>query len=242
MTEALPPGEFAKALQQKRMSERRRRWILRGSLTGAVVLLLVGGWLAFFSPVFETRAVVVEGTSLLTVDQVTTAADVEMGVPLLRQDLTAITERVRALTPVREARVSRRAPNTVAVEVTERQVAFQRKREGEWDWIDADGVAFHRTADPQEGVIRVTTSSTDERLLRDVAVVAATIPDALRPEVVRLTAEAVDRITVVLDGDRRLVWGSAEESELKAEVAAALFASVEAEVYDVSAPRHPTTK
>ena len=101
MREALPPGEFAKALQKKRMSERRRRWILRGSLAAAVVLLLVGGWLAFFSPVFETRAVVVEGTSLLTVDQVTAAAAVEMGVPLLRQDVAAITERVRALTPVR---------------------------------------------------------------------------------------------------------------------------------------------
>ena len=72
-----------------------------------------------------------------------------------------------------------------------------------------------------------------------MAVVAAAIPDALRPEVVRLTAEAVDRIALVLDGDRRLVWGSAEESELKAEVAAALFASVDAEVYDVSAPATP---
>ena len=57
-----------------------------------------------------------------------------------------------------------------------------------------------------------------------------------------MTAEAVDRITLTLEGGRTLVWGSAEESELKAEVAAALFASVEAEVYDVSAPRHPTTK
>ena len=242
MREALPPGEFAKALQKKRMSERRRRWILRGSLAAAVVLLLVGGWLAFFSPVFETRAVVVEGTSLLTVDQVTAAAAVEMGVPLLRQDVAAITERVRALTPVREVRVSRRAPDTIAVAVTEREVSFQRRREGEWDWVDADGVVFHRTADPRPGTIQVTTSSTDERLLRDVAVVAAHVPDDLLPEVRRMTAEAVDRITLTLEGGRTLVWGSAEESELKAEVAAALFASVEAEVYDVSAPRHPTTK
>lgn len=242
MTEALPPGQFAKALKQKRLSERRRRWILRGSLAGALVLLLVGGWLAYFSPVFETRAVVVEGTTLLTVDQVTAAAAVELGVPLLRQDVAAVTERVRALAPVRDVVVSLRAPNTVAVEVTEREAAFQRRREGEWDWVDADGVVFHRTADPRPDTIQVTTSSTDERLLRDIAVVAAHIPEPLLPELRRISADAVDAITLVLEGNRTMVWGSAEESELKAEVAAALFQSVEARVYDVSAPRHPTTK
>ena len=242
MTDALPPGEFAKALQEKRLAERRRRWIIRGSLAAAVVLLVVGSWLAFFSPVFETRTVVVEGTSLLTVDQVTAAAAVEMGVPLLRQDVTAVRERMRALAPVREVEVSRRAPDTIAVAVTEREVSFQRRREGEWDWVDADGVVFHRTPEPRPDTIQVTSSSTDERLLRDVAVVAAHIPDALRPQVRRMTAEAVDRITLTLTEGRTLVWGSAEESELKSQVAAALFASTEAEVYDVSAPRHPTTK
>ena len=54
--------------------------------------------------------------------------------------------------------------------------------------------------------------------------------------------DSVDRITLTLTEGRTLVWGSAEESELKSQVAAALFASTEAEVYDVSAPRHPTTK
>lgn len=242
MTDALPPGEFAKALQEKRLAERRRRWIIRGSLAAAVVLLVVGSWLAFFSPVFETRTVVVEGTSLLTVDQVTAAAAVEMGVPLLRQDVSAVTERVKALTPVRGVAVSRRAPHTIAVEVTEREIAFQRRREGEWDWVDADGVVFHRTAEPRPDTIQVTTSSTDERLLRDVAVVAAHVPEPLLPELRRISADAVDRITLVLEDNRTLVWGSAEESELKAEVAAALFTSVEAKVYDVSAPRHPTTR
>ncbi|MHA6512230.1 cell division protein FtsQ/DivIB [Tessaracoccus sp. Z1128] len=242
MTEALPPGEFAKALQHKRLSDRRRRWILRGSLIGAVVLLLLGGWLAYFSPVFETRAVVVEGTVLLTTEEVAAAAAVEMGIPLMRQDVAAITERVRALAPVREARVSRRAPDTVAVVVTEREVAFQRQRDGQWDWVDAEGVPFHRTAEPHGAAIQVTSSSTDERLLRDVAVVAGRVPDELRPEVVRMTAEAVDRITLTLDGGRTLVWGSAEESELKSEVASALVSSVDAKVYDVSAPRHPTTR
>ena len=81
----------------------------------------------------------------------------------------------------------------------------------------------------------------EQRLLADVATVATAFPPELRPEVVSISAEAVDRIALALDGGRTVVWGSADQSDVKAEVIAALLA-VEAKVYDVSAPGHPTTK
>ncbi len=241
MTEPLPPGAFAKALQSKRASERRRRWILRGSIAALVVLLGAGAWLVFFSPVFETRDVAVEGTALLTPDDVLEAAAVETGVPLARQDVDGIETRVEELAPVRDATVSRSLPHTVEIAVEEREVVYQRERKGRWEWVDADGVVFRTLDDPKWGVLRVTTSSTDQRLLRDAATVAHWIPAEVRPETWRMTAEAVDRITLTLTGGRTVVWGSAEESELKSEVLSALL-SVEATVYDVSAPRHPTTR
>lgn len=241
MTEPLAPGAFAKALQSKRASQRRRRWIVRGTAVGLVLLIAAGVYLVFFSPVLETRDVTVEGTSLLTVDDVLGAAAVETGVPLALQDTDAIEARVEDLPPVREATVSRDLPNTVAIEVTEREVAYQRERQGRWDWVDEEGVVF-RTVDRQSGdILQVTTSTDDERLLRDAATVANWIPAEVRPEVWRMTAEAVDRITLTLTGGRTVVWGSAEESELKSEVLSALL-SVDATVYDVSAPRHPTTE
>lgn len=80
-----------------------------------------------------------------------------------------------------------------------------------------------------------------QRLLGDVAVVVANVPPEVRPEVVSIRAEATDRISLVLEGGRTIVWGSADDSPLKGEVAAALL-TVEAKVYDVSAPGHPTTK
>ena len=39
-----------------------------------------------------------------------------------------------------------------------------------------------------------------------------------------------------------MVWGSADESETKAEVLETLLATVQAQVYDVSAPDSPTTR
>lgn len=58
----------------------------------------------------------------------------------------------------------------------------------------------------------------DDELRRDIATVAANIPDDLRPQVSLLTAEAVDRIDFTLSDDREIVWGSAEESQLKGDV------------------------
>ena len=241
MTQPLPPGAFAKALQDKREAERRRHWIIWGSVAGLVVVLGVGIWLALFSPVFVARQVVVDGTELLTPEQVTEAAAVELDVPLLRQDTEAIAQRVRDLAPVLDVEVHRDLPDTVRIDVTERELVYQLVRDEGVSWVDRDGVVFNTTPKPTAGVVQVKSDGVDDRLRRDIATVAANIPDDLRPQVSLLTAEAVDRIGFTLSDDREIVWGSAEESQLKGDVLAALL-DVEAKVYDVSAPRHPTTK
>ncbi|GAA4903614.1 hypothetical protein GCM10025789_23220 [Tessaracoccus lubricantis] len=243
MNDALPPGEFARALQDKRNAERRRRWWLGGGVVGAVLLVGLGVWLAFFSQVFAAQQVSVSGVSLLTTDEVAAAAQVSLGEPLLTQDLGAVTERVQDLPAVRSVEVSRQLPDTVAIEVTERTAAFLRERDGQYDWIDDEGVAFHRTPAPAEGDLLAVVAAVEDqqRLLADVATVARHIPPELRPEVVAVQAAAVDRISFTLEGGRTVVWGSADESELKAQVVSALL-SVEATVYDVSAPGHPTTR
>ncbi|AQP52424.1 hypothetical protein BW733_02095 [Tessaracoccus flavescens] len=237
----MPPGAFAKALQDRREAERRRRLIIWGSVAGLVVVLGVGIWLALFSPVFAARQVVVDGTELLTPEQVTEAAAVELDVPLLRQDTEAIAQRVRDLAPVLDVEVHRDLPDTVRLDVTERELVYQLVRDEAVSWVDRDGVVFNTTPKPTAGVVQVKSDDADDRLRRDIATVVANIPDDLRPQVSLLTAEAVDRIGFTLSDDREIVWGSAEESQLKGDVLAALL-DVEAKVYDVSAPRHPTTK
>lgn len=241
MSQPLPPGAFAKALQEKRRAQRKRRILLWSISGGIVVLLAAAVIVAFFSPLLSARKVEASGTSLLTPEQVSEAAAVQLGVPLLRQDLAGIDERVRALEPVRDVRVSLGLPDAVRIEVSERALVYQRALGGEIEWIDADGVVFHRSEDPTDGVIQVDTSTDDPRLLADIATVVTHIPEDLRPDVTGVSASAVDRITLKLTDRRTVVWGSAEESELKGQVLDALV-QVDARTYDVSAPRHPTTK
>ena len=54
--------------------------------------------------------------SLLTEQQVTDAAAVELGGPLAAQDVDAIRGRVAALAPVAEVRVERHFPHTIEIQ------------------------------------------------------------------------------------------------------------------------------
>ncbi|WGT48061.1 cell division protein FtsQ/DivIB [Tessaracoccus lacteus] len=240
MTQPLPPGVFAKALQERRVRQRRRRvigWSVGGGLLLLVVALVYAGW---FSPWLTAQRVEVHGTSLLTPDEVAQAAEVEMGVPLLSQDLAAVRGRVAALPEVRDVTVGTQFPETVVINVTERAVVYQRARDGGVDWVDSDGIVFRHTDDPT-GVIQVETDTDDQRLLADVATVVLALPDDVSAKVRSFQADAVDQIEFHISGGRTVVWGSADESELKAQVLTALL-TVDASVYDVSAPLHPTTK
>jgi cell division protein FtsQ len=241
VTQPLAPGAFAKALQDRRSAERRRRHLIWGIAGGVLLAALVVGYLAFFSPVFAARQVVVTGVDLLDEDDVRTAAAVQLDVPLARQDLAGIAARVRALPAVKEATVGVALPDAVEIDVVEREVAFQRRGGGQIEWIDDDGVVFHHTKKPSKDVIQAEAPRADERLLRDIATVASSLPKKVRGEVTQLRAQGVDQIVLALDGGRSVVWGDASESELKAEVLAALL-TTDARVYDVSSPRTPTTR
>lgn len=235
------PGAFAAALQQKRRRERRRRILGWGG--GAGILLLIGFlvWLLTLSPVFRVRDVIVSGTDLLTTEAVLKAAVVPGNRPMFGLDTNAIAERVRELTVVRDVTVERDFPETIAIHVVERDLVYQRVDGNTLEWVDADGVVFETSKAPMDGAVQAVTANNDTRLLRDVATVVSHIPDELLPRVQRVQAQAVDRITLELDDDGVVMWGSAEQSDLKADVLVALL-PVNAQHYDVSAPDYPTTK
>lgn len=241
MSNTTTPGAFAKALQERRRRQNRRK--LYGLVSGAAVLVLggVAVWLLFFSSVFAVTDVRVTGTELLSTDEVLQVARVELGRPLVTTDIQAAGSRVAGLVPVEQVTVERSFPGTVSIEVTERSLVYQRLAGSQYQWVDRHGVVFHTATTPLAGAIVAETATEEPRLLADVATVASHLPEELLPRLQVITAAAVDQIEITLTDGDVVVWGSAEQSELKAEVLTALL-GVEAEVYDVSAPAQPTTK
>ncbi|MCR6031972.1 FtsQ-type POTRA domain-containing protein [Nocardioides sp. zg-579] len=226
---------------RRQRAGRRRRWLT--ALVVAVALALVVGvtWLVFFSERLAVQGVEVRGTESLSAGEVRSAADVPTGEPLATLDLAAIEARIETLAAVREVDVSRQWPDSVLVVVEERVPVAVVSIGGEFRGLDAEGVVFDRFRRAPAGLprVEVTADVADDALVEAAAVVAA-LPADLAARVDHVEVRTVDQVTLELHDGRTVRWGSAEDSEQKAEVLAGLLEAQQAPIYDVSAPGQPT--
>ncbi len=237
-----PPLIDVTGARRRRARQRlKRRLIVVGVILGVLGVVAGGVWLVGWSPVFAAQQVVTEGLTNLEEDEVLTVAEVPLGTPLLRVDSEAVAARVREIPAVADASVRPRFPDTVVIEVTERTVVLVVARAGAYTSIDADGVAFQTSEEIPAGAVLARAQLADEELLAALATVAASLPTGVADEVEYLSADSPDSVTLHLTQGRRVIWGSADESSFKAEVLTPLL-TVDATVYNVSAPAHPTTR
>lgn len=220
-----------------------RRWGVWRPLLAIVLLLgLVGTavWFIGFSSVAAVEEVAVEGTDHLAEAEVRAAAAVPLGDPLVRVDLEAVASRVEALAPVARARVERDWPHAVRITITERVAVAVAQIGGRTRGMDVEGVVFRDYRRPPRGLPRVrVVGDVDREALQQAATVLSALPAGLAELVRRVDVETVDRISLVLTGERTVLWGSGEFSEEKAAVLSALLEAQQASRYDVSAPGQP---
>ncbi|CAN5402067.1 hypothetical protein BH11ACT8_BH11ACT8_22100 [soil metagenome] len=220
-----------------------RRWLVwRYILAFVVVVGLVAGgiYAVYFSHALSVQGVTVVGAQTLTTEQVLAAADVPQGGPLATVDLVAIERRVGSLAPVRSVDVSRQWPHSVRIEIDERVPVAVVARGGVLRAVDADGVVFNSYKRAPAGLPRIETDDdTDVEALREAVIVVAALPPEVSSVVDHLELVSSDQIDLVLDGDRTVHWGSADQSGQKAEVIVALLQQ-QASTYDVSVPGQPT--
>lgn len=228
--------------RKRRLAGRWRR--VRVYVLALLVVTLVAGsaWAVLLSGYITARKVDVTGTQRLGDTRVERAADVPTGTPLARVDLDAIQARVESIASVRRVEVSRIWPHTVHIAVTERTpIAVIDRGEG-LQALDAEGVLFGSYATrPRRLPLVRTDPDTDAEALVESARVIAALPQRIAARVDTLEVASVDEIELVLTNGRRVVWGSAEDSDQKAEVLAVLLKRPDQQL-DVSAPGRPTTK
>jgi cell division protein FtsQ len=235
------------ALRSRRRFARRqwrRRWLAwRYLVVGVLLVALVGGgvWLVYFSSVLTVKRVEVGGQHLLSRRQVLATARVPAGEQLATLDVGAIASRLRSLAEVRSVDVSRKWPDAVQIEIQERVAVAVIEIGGRLRGLDADGVVFSEYAKAPPGLPRISsTSATTPDALREAATVVSALPKELAAMVDHVEVQTVDQITLVLKDQRIVVWGSADDSALKAEVLLKLLRQP-GKVYDVSVPGQPTT-
>lgn len=243
------PPDPAVVRSRRRFARRQwaRRWLAwkRVLVFLLLVVLVVGGvWLVFFSSHLAVKDVDITGEQQLKEAAIERAAAVPMGQPLARIDIDRIRTRVEALAPVKSADVTRQWPNAVHITVVERQAVAVVDIAGRLRGLDEDGVAFRDYAKAPADLPRITTAAdTGSDVLREGAQVVAALPAEIAAAVDHVDLATIDQISLVMRDDREVVWGSADQADLKAEVLAGLMATVpDARRYDVSTPGLPTTR
>jgi cell division protein FtsQ len=222
--------------------------VWRYILVVVAIAALVGGgiWATYFSSWLSVKDVDIAGVSgatTLTKGDVRRAAAVPTGGPLLRADLDAIRRRVAALAAVKTVDVSREWPSKVRIAVTERTPVAVIEIGGKLHALDAAGVVFSSYQRPPAGLPKVSTpAGTDAEALHQAASVVTALPHRLAAAVDHVEVESRDEISLALSSGQTVQWGSAADSDTKADVLAALMkAQPHARTYDVSVPGQPVT-
>jgi cell division protein FtsQ len=225
-----------------------RRWLTwRYLLAGVLVAGAIGFavYAVYFSPWLRLESAEVVGTSQLTEAEVLAAAEVPTGGALARVDIEAIEARVRSLETVKSVVVSRQWPHEVRIAITERTPVAVIDNGGSFTQLDAEGWTFGAPlSKAPPGLPRVEFGpGADDAAQREAAAAVAALDDDVTERVDHVRVDTVDQILLVLRSGSEVRWGSAEQSDEKAQVLLDLLeARPKAEAYDVSVPGLPTTR
>ncbi|HTF12233.1 MAG TPA: FtsQ-type POTRA domain-containing protein [Asanoa sp.] len=241
-------GSDAMPSSVRRFMRRARRRRVRAALpwlVGAASLAVLGllAWAIFGSSLLGVRAIAVDGTSLVTADEVRAAAAVRTGAPLPRLDLDAVAARVGTLPAVEKATVTRNWPDGLTIVVLERTAEAVVPQGKRFLVVDRFGVVFQdlnrrpahlplvRLADPR---------GNSDAASGAVAVIAA-LSSGVRRQLVDVSVAGPAQISLRLSGGRTVVWGDASRNADKATVTTALLQR-DGKTIDVSDPEVVTIR
>jgi cell division protein FtsQ len=215
----------------------RRTYRLIGAT--AAVLFAFGMWLFYFSSVFALESLVVEGVRTVSPAEVGAKADLGAGTPLARVNATDVVARVMGIPAVASAQVTRRWPNTVVIQVVERDAVAALADGDQFATVDGSGFTYIVSKKQPKGLPLVEAEQGDPRTA--AIGVAASLPTDLRSKI--QTVAATDPRSVVLtskDGVT-VMWGVSQDNAVKAQILAALLKKTDDKWIDLRLPTTPTS-
>ncbi|MDO4916370.1 MAG: cell division protein FtsQ/DivIB [Rothia sp. (in: high G+C Gram-positive bacteria)] len=233
----------AKARKPRRL--KRLLWTL-GSLL-ALALLFIG--VVFYSPLLATRTITVEGAHLLSQSTVVDQLAPLEGKPLTRISDQDVQNLLGNSTVLRKVSVEARPPHELLVTLHERVPVAVVEDNNKFMMVDADGVKLGDVDSVQDAGVPLIKGGLDvvqTPEFKTVTAVLAALPKDLLSQVQEASADSTSTISLKMTDDTQVVWGTAEDSELKAKVLTQLRSSLgekgAVQTYDVSSPLVPTTK
>jgi cell division protein FtsQ len=220
--------------------QRRRRLLWLGG-AASVVLLVLATLGAAYSPLFAVEQIRIVGSQQLDTLAVEAALKDQLGTPLPLIDESAVKAVLVTFPIVESYSLEARPPHELVVRIVERTpIGLIQTRAG-YTLVDAAGVALSTTETPAAGRPLVTVpGGTGSPAFEAIGQVMRSLPDSIATQVTAVAAATPDDVTLTLGGaNAQVVWGSAEDSAMKAlvlEKAMIARPPASVSVYDVSSP------
>ncbi|MET2012844.1 FtsQ-type POTRA domain-containing protein [Microbacterium chocolatum] len=220
--------------------QRRRRAVWLGA-GGAVLLLALATLGVAYSPLFAVEQVRVLGAEQLDATRVEAALGDQVGTPLPLVDADAVHDVLAEFPLIETYAIEARPPHELVVRVVERTAVGVFESSSGFTLVDAAGVVLSTTAEAGPGtpILRIDGGAQGDAFEAAGRVIRS-LPAGIAAQVTEVEASTADDVTLVLgETGTRVVWGSAEDSGLKAVVLEAAMTArppADVRVYDVSSP------
>lgn len=185
-----------------------------------------------------------DGTSKVSESAVVAALDGQVGTPLALIDFDAIKGELKQFPLIRSYVTETVPPNTLRIHIVEREPIATLQRGAKFDQVDPAGVVISSSPErPELPLIDIGARSIESAAFTSAVAVLLAMPDPVVAQVDTITAKTADDVMLTFrEATPRVLWGSARDSELKAQVLAVMLARPECApqaVIDVSAPLAP---
>jgi cell division protein FtsQ len=235
--------EKAEARRFTKRSRERRRNLLIGA--GVVAILVVLAVLTAYSPLLTLRTITVDGASRVDATAVKASLADQIGKPLSLVDFGRIQTELGAYPLIQSYVTETRPPNTLVVKIVERQPVASIATKSGFDLVDPAGVVIQETPDAPAGYPAIDTNNTKVGTAGFAAIGAMllALPADFRSQISLVGAATPDSIAMLLTTGEHVVWGSADQSPLKARILKALIAQPDLDTssVDISSPDAPVT-
>lgn len=233
-----------KRSERRREVRKRKRHILLAT-AGILAILIAVGLALTVGPMFalDKKQITVKGAQepveAASIEKIVARHD---GTPLPRLNTAALrSEILDGQTWISDAEVDRQYPHGITVKI------LMRYPVGRWTTAGKQLVAEDGALIPVAGTdasklpaIVVKDGANVPAKRADGAAVANALSESMRAQVAQISVPKKGAITLTLQSGATVVWGDADDSDLKAQVLETLIQR-DAKTYDLTDPMNPTT-
>jgi cell division protein FtsQ len=223
----------------RRARNRRLAWLSAGGVVTVLGVLIAT---AVYSPLLALDEIRVTGTSRLDPVVVHDAIDGQLGTPLALVDFDRLTSELSEFALIRSYVTETVPPHTLVIHISERQPAASVLTDSGYLLVDPAGIEIERTETRPPGVpmLDMSEDAVGGDVFDAIIEVLLALPAPVLAQVDQVSASTLDDVTLVFAGaGQRVVWGSADRSDLKARVLEKLMAVHDPATpveFDVTAP------